>query len=181
MLATAAGSRGYAAEALAALIDGALRVLPIDMIWAQYREANAAVARLFDVLGFSVADGWHPDGAKRGRCIRIMRRSTWRKQSDQLGDHSMSKIIGFLENAGRDAAMRHATREQLLQMMGRDEIAPEVRSATAQTERSVLDSLLGVRETMYCENQRISPPKKAPAKQTPSKKAPAKKPPAKKR
>ena len=93
----------------------------------------------------------------------------------------MSKIIGFLENAGRDAAMRHATREQLLQMMGRDEIAPEVRSATAQTERSVLDSLLGVRETMYCENQRISPPKKAPAKQTPSKKAPAKKPPAKKR
>ncbi len=85
----------------------------------------------------------------------------------------MSNIIGFLENAGRNAAMRYVAREQLLQMMEHAEIA---------TERSVLDSLFGVRETMYCDNQKITPPKKkkAPAKKAPAKK-PAKKAPAKKR
>ena len=168
---------GYAFEAVRALTNAALQVLPIDTIWAQYRSANAAVARLFDILGFSAAEGWRPGGAKRGRCVRVLRRSAWRKsQSDQLGDYSMSKIIGFLESAGRDAAMRHATREQLLQMMEREEVTQPLQSAMLQTERSVLDSLLGVRETMYCENQKISPPKKAPAKGKPAKKAPAKKP-----
>lgn len=80
----------------------------------------------------------------------------------------MSNIIGFLESAGRNATMRYATREQLLHMMEREEIA---------TERSVLDSLLGVRDTMYCGQAKITPPKmKKPAKKTPAKKAPAKKP-----
>lgn len=79
----------------------------------------------------------------------------------------MSNIIGFLENAGRNAAMRHAAREQLLQMMELGGIA---------TERSSMETLLGARETMYCENNKITPPKKAPAKKIPAKKTPAKKP-----
>lgn len=83
----------------------------------------------------------------------------------QFRGYRMSNVIGFLENAGRNATMRYAAREQLLQMMERAEIAPQ---------RSALDSLLGVRETMYCSNQKIKAPKKAPAKK-PAKKAPAKK------
>jgi hypothetical protein len=78
----------------------------------------------------------------------------------------MSNIIGFLENAGSNAAMRNATRQQLLQVMEHEE-----------TERSVLDSLFGARETMYCALQKIKPPKKKkPTKKTPAKKVPAKKP-----
>jgi len=90
----------------------------------------------------------------------------------------MSNVIGFLEQAGRNAAMRHASREALLHAMQEEEIAPEQRNALLQTQRAVLDDLLGARETMYCDNRAISPPKKkkAPAKKKPAKKAPAKKP-----
>ncbi len=93
----------------------------------------------------------------------------------------MSNIIRFLENAGRNAAMRHASREQLLQAMQCEEIAPELRSALLQPERTAIDGLLGVREKMYCSNKAITPPKpkEAPAKKTPAK-APPKKTPAKK-
>ncbi len=86
----------------------------------------------------------------------------------------MSNIIGFLENAGRDAAMRYAAREQLLQMMKREQIA---------SERAVLSELLGARETMYCGTNvpgEKAPGKKTPAK-TPAKKKPGKKGPTKKK
>ena len=90
----------------------------------------------------------------------------------------MSNIIGFLEQAGRNAAMRHASREALLRAMSEEEIAPNERTALLQTQRSMLDDLTGARETMYCNNQAIKAPqkKKAPAKKKPAKKAPAKKP-----
>lgn len=73
----------------------------------------------------------------------------------------MSAIIEFLESAGRNAAMRYATREQLLQMMGRAEIAP-----------AAVDSLLGARETMFCGTLLVKPPAaaKKPAMRTPTKK-----------
>ena len=90
----------------------------------------------------------------------------------------MSNVIGFLENVGRDAALRHASREQLLQAMQREEIAPQWRSALLQPDRSPLDGLLGGRETMYCQNHSVTPPKIAPPKKTPAK-APPKKAPAK--
>ncbi len=90
----------------------------------------------------------------------------------------MSNIIGFLEQAGAKAAMRHASREALLKAMRKEEIAPEERNALLQTQRAVLDDLTGSRETMYCWNESITPPKKkkTPAKKKPAKKAPAKKP-----
>lgn len=90
-----------------------------------------------------------------------------------------SNVIGFLENAGRNAALHHASREQLLQAMQREEIAPVLRSALLQPERVAIDGLLGVRETMYCDNRGVPVPKKAPPKKTPAK-APPKKTPAKK-
>jgi len=86
----------------------------------------------------------------------------------------MSNIIGFLEQAGRDAALRHATREQLLQRMHGENIEPTLQDALLHQPRATLDGLLGVRETMYCDNQRTKTPKKAPAKKQPAKKAPAK-------
>ena len=92
--------------------------------------------------------------------------------------HDMSNIIGFLEQAGRNAAMRHAGREALLKAMREEEIAPQERTALLQTQRSMLDDLISARETMYCSNQAIKAPqkKKTPAKKKPAKKAPAKKP-----
>ena len=90
-----------------------------------------------------------------------------------------SNVIGFLENVGCNAALRHASRERLLQAMQREEIAPVLRSALLQPQRMAIDGLLGVRETMYCQNAAIKPPKKAPPKKTPAK-APPKKTPAKK-
>jgi hypothetical protein len=86
----------------------------------------------------------------------------------------MSNIIGFLEQAGRDAALRHATREQLLQRMHSQSIEPNLQDALLHQPRATLDGLLGVRETMYCDNQRTKTPQKAPAKKQPAKKAPAK-------
>lgn len=171
MLVRSALRRGYGSEALSALVDVTFGALPIDIVWAQYRPANAGIARLIESLGFSATNGWRPRGARMGRRVRVLQRSAWRKPSDQLGDYSMSNIIGFLENAGRDAAMRHANREQLLKIMERAGIA---------SERSVLDSLLGARETMFASNEKIAPPQKKPVKKTPAKK-PAKKAPSKKK
>lgn len=90
----------------------------------------------------------------------------------------MSNIIGFLEQAGRNAAMRHADREALLKAMHEQEIVPAQQRAVMQAQRSMLDELAGTRETMYCDNRATMPPKKkkAPAKKKPAKKAPAKKP-----
>ncbi|MGH8041586.1 MAG: hypothetical protein ACREPN_06030 [Rudaea sp.] len=87
----------------------------------------------------------------------------------------MSNIIGFLENAGRNAAMRHASRAQLLRALQGEGIEPVAQTALLQPQRSRLDALLAARETMYCANESITPPKKKPAKK-PAKKAPAKKP-----
>ena len=91
----------------------------------------------------------------------------------------MSSIIGFLEQAGRNPALHHASREQLLHAMRQEQIDPSAENALLRPGRSALDGLLGVRETMYCQNSAIAPPKKkkkAPAKKKPAKKAPTKKP-----
>ena len=94
----------------------------------------------------------------------------------------MSNIIGFLEQAGMNAAVRHASHEALLRAMHQEEIAPEHRGALLQSQRAELDDLTGARETMYCDNRAVEAPKKkkTPAKKKPAKKVPAKKAPAKK-
>ena len=93
----------------------------------------------------------------------------------------MSNIIGFLEQAGRQAALRHATRGQLLSSMRIGNFEQALQDPLLRSQRSALDALLEVRETMYCINTSIKPPqkKKAPAKKKPAK-APPKKMPAKK-
>lgn len=178
MLIRTARGRGLAAEALTVLLDVAFRALPIDTVWVQYRRANTAVARLFDALDFADDDGWRPPGAKPRQCVRILRRPELHTPSDQSDrGYSMSNIIGFMEQVGRDAAMRHASREQLLCAMQQGEIELSAQSALLQPQRSALNALLDARDTMYLKNTAIAPPKKkAPAKKKPVKKAPAKKP-----
>ena len=181
MLLRAARNRGYAKEALAALITTAFGTLPITCVSVQYRLANAGSSRLCESLGF----GQPIPGSRRGSCVRLLRRSQWR-QRVQLQQPAkgklMSNIIGFLEQAGRDAALRHASREQLLHAMRLEEIEPAEQAALLKPRASALDGMLGVRETMYCNNQAIEPPKKkkAPAKKKPAKAPPKKKAPAKK-
>jgi len=171
--------RRYASEALSALLAMAWRTLPIDTVWVQYRKANRGAARLFDALGFFETDGWRPRGARSRLCVRIVQRSSWRGCSIQPRTGiPMSNVIGFLENVGRNAALHNASREQLLQAMQQGNVAPELQSALLSSSRMEIDSLLGVREKMYCSNFPVkTPPKKAPAKtpvKAPPKKAPAK-------
>jgi RimJ/RimL family protein N-acetyltransferase len=167
ILTSAARGRGYAPHALGSLIDAAFRALPIDLIWVQYHKANAAAARLCDILAFSDADGLRPRGVKPGQRVRVIRRREWQLSPNQPdGGYVMSNVIRFLESAGRDAAVRYATREQLLHAMQHESI----------------DSLIGGRDTMYCAlfPVKTPKPKKAPAKKKPAK-APPKKKPAKKK
>ena len=181
MLEREARLKRYASEAISALVAAAFQTLPIDTVWVQYRKANKGAARLFDALGFFETDGWRPSGARSRLCVRIVQRSTWRMCSIQPRKGvPMSNVIGFLENVGRNAALHNASREQLLQAMQHGNVESELQSALLSSSRMEIDSLLGVREKMYCSNFPVkTPPKKAPAKKpvkAPPKKAPAKKP-----
>ena len=91
----------------------------------------------------------------------------------------MSNVIGFLEQAGRDAAMRHASREQLLRAMRKESIEPALQDAMLRG--SPLAALLGARSVMFAPNTKApKPAAKKPAKKAPAKK-PAKKAPAKRK
>jgi hypothetical protein len=187
MLLPAACGCGHAREALAAVIRHAFTALLVTAIWVQYRRANAGMAKLSDSLGFG--SDFSPQAGKNvRRCVRIPRRPDGRDFSYQsTRGTTMSNIIGFLEQAGCNAAMRHASREVLLRAMREEELAPAQQHALLNPQRAVLDDLTGARNTMHLRNSAIAPPKKkkAPAKKKPAKKAPAKKPakkaPAKKR
>jgi len=86
-----------------------------------------------------------------------------------------NNMIGFLENVGRDAALRHASREQLLLAMQDGQLAPAQRTAVLSNSRAAIDALLGTDDTLYCSNFPAKPPKKAPGKK-PGKAPPKKKP-----
>jgi RimJ/RimL family protein N-acetyltransferase len=188
MLLPFACGRGHAREAMAALIRFAFAALPATAVWVQHSRANVDAARLNVALGFRPVRRTHPHGARHERQMWKLKRPGQLHSSNQpTKGKTMSKIIGFLEQAGRDAAMRHANREALLKTMREQEMTPIEQSALLHAQMSVLDDLTGARETMYCHNQSIKAPqkKKAPTKKKPAKKAPAKKPakkaPAKKR
>jgi hypothetical protein len=87
----------------------------------------------------------------------------------------MSNIIGFLEHVGRNAGLRHASREQLLHAAQNEQLLPAQCSAMVSQDRTAIDSLLGTGSTLYCSNFPAKPPKKAPGKQ-PAKAPPKKKP-----
>lgn len=164
MLLPAAGRRGYAREALAALIEVAFFQLRACAVWVQYRRANTAAGRLCDATGFR-RDASQLGGTKIRRCVRIPRRLEWRDVAYQSNrGKTMSNIVRFLEQAGSNAAMRHANRAELLRLM---------------QQESAADTVISPREKMYCAVLSVKPPKKKPAKKKPAK-APPKKKPAKK-
>jgi RimJ/RimL family protein N-acetyltransferase len=161
MLLPQASGQGYARAALAVLIDMAFKALPIDAVWVQYRHANAKASRLCDAVGLPTPCIDDPK-ARRGQCVRVLWRPKWREQSCQRSrGKMMQNQIGFLEQVGGNAAMRHASRENLLLMMDVE---------------SVIAPAGGSREKMHCLLLPAKTPKKAPAKKKPAKAPPAKKP-----
>jgi hypothetical protein len=93
----------------------------------------------------------------------------------ERGDNEMSNVIDFLEQAGRDAAMRHASREQLLHAMRAENIEPALQKAVLRPHAAALAALLGAREVMFSPNTKApKPAAKKSAKKAPAKKAPAK-------
>lgn len=185
MLVHGARGRGYAREAFAALVNDAFFQLPIDTVWVQHSRANAEAARLNDALGFRPTLAKRLHGPRRGQRTWVLWRPKQHDPSHQpTKGKAMSNIIGFLEQTGANAAMRHASRGALLRAMHQEEISPEQQNVLLHSQSAVLGDLIGVRETMYCQNTSIKPPKKkkkAPAKKKPAKKAPAKKAPAKRK
>jgi RimJ/RimL family protein N-acetyltransferase len=180
MMVRTARGRGLARDALRVLIGAAFRTLPITDLSVQYRCANAAMARVCDSLGFSSARAAQ-SGARAKTCVRMLRRPRSQMHFEQPAKgKAMSKIIEFLDQAGRDAALRHATREQLLRGMSRDNIGKTLQDAVLSARSAKLAALIDARETMYCQNQSKTPPK-APAKAPPKKAPPKKKAPAKKK
>lgn len=80
MLLRAACGRGYAREALAALVEVGFFQLRAGAVWVQYRRANVKMARLCEAAGFEAESSQHP---ARG-CVRMLRRSEMGNQSNKL-------------------------------------------------------------------------------------------------
>jgi Mg2+ and Co2+ transporter CorA len=55
----------------------------------------------------------------------------------------MSNVISFLESVGQDAALRHATKEELELAMNRAKIDPATQSAILNKDQRVLAERLG--------------------------------------
>src|SRR5262249_54010507 len=150
MLLPGARGRSYARAAMLRLMMAAFEALSIDMIWVQYRPANVAAARLFAELGFSRRASSRPRRARSTQCVRFMQRATWYIVSNQPARGvSMSNIIGFLENVGRDAALRYVNRERLAQAMQCAQLLPEQGAVILSQNRSAIDSMFHTENTMY--------------------------------
>jgi RimJ/RimL family protein N-acetyltransferase len=173
MLTAAARGTGIAHECAGALIDAAFETLPIGAVWVQYHVANAAARRVFAGLGFVPGLVPRPRSARRGFEVAYVARSAW-SRSSHPGGKSMSSIIEFLENMGRDAGLRHASAERLQQAMQEQRIAPHLRAVLLAADAQGIESLIGTRERVYCATFPVRVPKKAPGK-TPKK--PVKAPP----
>jgi len=178
MLEQGARGRQLARAVMLQLMAVAFETLSFDTLWVQYRSANVAAVRLFAGLGFVARPGARPRTARPTQCVRFADRSTWQTLSNQPPrgvPMSNTNMIGFLENVGRDAALRHASREQLLQAMQDEQLPPAQRTAVMSSSRAEIDALLGTKDTLYCSNFPSKPPKKAPGKK-PGKAPPKKKP-----
>ena len=172
-----ARGRGYGTAVLKPLIEMAFAILPIDCVWVQYRATNTAAGRLFARAGFKPAD-MRPYRVRQTQQIRVLERAAVRlRSSHPEGEAKVSNIIRFIESVGRDAALRHLSEGQLEAAMRRDHIAPSVRAAILARDSASLETLLDVRETLYCVLM-TPEPKKAPTKKPVKKpkKAPPKKP-----
>ena len=62
----------------------------------------------------------------------------------------MSNVIGFLEKMGRDAELRHATKNEMEMELTRAEIDPELKTAILNRDQAQLEALLGARTNVVC-------------------------------
>ena len=176
VLEACARGRGYGSFVIKRLIETAFALLPIDCVWVQYRASNKAAERLFAGAGFKPA-AMRPYRVRQTQRIRLLDRAALGLVSNREGEAKVSNVIRFIESVGRDAALRHASEGQLEAAMRRDRIAPSVRAAILARDSASLETLLEVRETLYCVLM-TPEPKKAPTKKPVKKpkKAPPKKP-----
>lgn len=94
----------------------------------------------------------------------------------------MSSITSFLENVGRDAALRHASAVQLRASMQREHMESAWQDAIVDRDAARIASIGGVTGKIYCATFPVKVPQKAPAKKPgkPGKKPGKPTPPAKK-
>jgi hypothetical protein len=62
----------------------------------------------------------------------------------------MSNVISFLESVGQDAALRHATKDELELAMSKVQIDPALQTAILGKDQQQLEALLGATTNVCC-------------------------------
>ena len=62
----------------------------------------------------------------------------------------MSNVISFLESVGQNAALRHATKDELELALNKAQIDPELQAAIFNRDQAQLEALLGARTNVVC-------------------------------
>jgi hypothetical protein len=62
----------------------------------------------------------------------------------------MSNVIGFLETMGQDAALRHATQNDVELALTRAQIDPELQAAILGKDQAQIEALLGASTNVCC-------------------------------
>ena len=62
----------------------------------------------------------------------------------------MSNVVSFLEQAGRDAQLRYASGEQLVQALTSARIEPRMQAAILGADSRLMESLLGAMPNTCC-------------------------------
>ncbi len=62
----------------------------------------------------------------------------------------MSNVISFLESVGQDAALRHATKEELELALSKAQIDPALQTAILDKDQRQIEALLGAATNVCC-------------------------------
>src|SRR5882757_4690768 len=66
------------------------------------------------------------------------------------GEGTMSNVISFLESVGQDAALRHATKEELELALNKAQIDPALQTAILEKDQRQIEALLGAASNVCC-------------------------------
>jgi hypothetical protein len=62
----------------------------------------------------------------------------------------MSNVISFLESVGKDAALRHAGKDEMKLALAQTEIEPQLQAAIASGDQARMEALLGAKTNVVC-------------------------------
>ena len=62
----------------------------------------------------------------------------------------MSNVISFLESVGQDAALRHATKEELELALSKAQIDPALQAAILGKDQQQIEALMGAATNVCC-------------------------------